>query len=619
MDLTAASNRGYLDEAILNLSKPAADMPENHSTRAMCLNNLGKAYEFRFQYSDSKSDDDFNNALTNFELALKLDSAAPMLRVTAGYRGMVLSWPKNPTKAIEFLELTTNLLPTISPRLLNRADQQDNIATFAGFASIGASILLETGRDTFDAIKIMEASRGVMSSLQLETRIDTSCLEDYDKDLAAEFIALRDLLDSPPTDLLATPKTSINLEKKMERRITASKRLNEILLEIHTVEQLNDLILGLSEQSLKSLAETGPIVTVNVSSIRSDALIVTKNRIWNCRLPELHHTTVLEQARTYLDTLREDSPIRRKKTNRFLHTMLKWLWDYAVGPILSELGIASKKEDWPRIWWVPVGLMSIFPLHAAGDHSGKTDENALDRVILSYSTTMKSLSHSRKLSQTSTNSGSQKAVFIAMSSTPNERDLVFAEPEVTQLLSLIPETTCQKTTFKSPAYKTDVLQALTDCNIAHFSCHGIIDNSNPSNTSLLLTDWESNPLTVADINVLKLSNAQLACLSACHASSNRTIDLLDEGIHLTGAFQMAGFPRSIGSLWQVDDERSGMVSKIVWENMLGVDGTIDYGKAAEGLHKAVRALREAARWVEGVEMRFDDQPVVWAPFIYMGV
>ncbi|EHL02908.1 hypothetical protein M7I_0873 [Glarea lozoyensis 74030] len=170
-----------------------------------------------------------------------------------------------------------------------------------------------------------------------------------------------------------------------------------------------------------------------------------------------------------------------------------------------------------------------------------------------------------------------------MSSTPNERDLVFAEPEVTQLLSLIPETTCQKTTFKSPAYKTDVLQALTDCNIAHFSCHGIIDNSNPSNTSLLLTDWEN------------------------------------EGIHLTGAFQMAGFPRSIGSLWQVDDERSGMVSKIVWENMLGVDGTIDYGKAAEGLHKAVRALREAARWVEGVEMRFDDQPVVWAPFIYMGV
>jgi CHAT domain-containing protein len=141
----------------------------------------------------------------------------------------------------------------------------------------------------------------------------------------------------------------------------------------------------------------------------------------------------------------------------------------------------------------------------------------------------------------------------------------------------------------------------------------------PSNSSLLLSDWETSSLTVADINALKITKAQLAYLSACHASSNRVLDLLDEGIHLTGAFQMAGFPQAIGTLWQVDDERSGVISQMVWDSMLNADGTVDFGKAAEGLHHAVRTLREQTRWVDGVEIRFSDQPIVWAPFIHMGI
>jgi len=164
-----------------------------------------------------------------------------------------------------------------------------------------------------------------------------------------------------------------------------------------------------------------------------------------------------------------------------------------------------------------------------------------------------------------------------------------------------------------------VLPALQDCSIAHFSCHGIIDHSDPSNSSLLLSDWEANPLTVADVNALKLTKAQLAYLSACHASSSRELNLLDEGIHLTGAFQMAGFPRVIGSLWQVDDERSGVVSQMVWKRMLNADGTVDFDKAAEGLHHAVRALREQTRRIDGVVRKFSDQPIVWAPFIHMGI
>ena len=63
-------------------------------------------------------------------------------------------------------------------------------------------------------------------------------------------------------------------------------------------------------------------------------------------------------------------------------------------------------------------------------------------------------------------------------------------------------------------------------------------------------------------------------------SSSRVLALLDEGIRLTGAFQMVVFPQAIGTLWQIDHERSVQDSGMVWETILndgGCNGTRKYG------------------------------------------
>jgi tetratricopeptide (TPR) repeat protein len=615
LKLSSTENLEHLNKAIEVLQTAADGMPKDFSTRAMCLNDLGKAYELRFKQTIVL--DDFKEAVRNYDVALNLNSAPPMLRVMAGYRGATLTWRIDLSTAVEFVKEATKLLPTISPRILNRSDQQDNIATFSGLASYGASILLESGSEAFEALQTLELSRGVMNSLLLESRIDTDDLEKYYPDLAEEFKSLRDQLDSPSASFPTATDVPIGVKLDMERRIAASKRLNELINKIRLDNKIEGVFLGLSKEDLQSLSDTGALVTINVSEIRSDALIAIRDRLWHLRLPDLHEADVLEQAQKFLETLENDTPVIRKKTNKSLHDIFQWLWDAAVGPIMSELGVVGMTQKLPRIWWIPVGLMSIFPIHAAGDHSGKTDENALDRVLSSYATTIRSLSYSRAIKKP-TSTTSNKAVFIAMPVTPNQNDLPFAETEVSHLISQIPSENISKVSFKSPAYKHEVLPALQDCHVAHFSCHGVVDLADPSASSLLLSDWETNPLTVSDINALKLKNAQLACLSACHASGNRVLNLLDEGIHLTGAFQMAGFPQAIGTLWQVDDERSGQISKGVWEGMLSNNEVVNFEKAAVGLHHAVRQLRERTRWVEGVEKRFPDQPVVWAPFVHMG-
>lgn len=611
----ATNNLGYLNEAITILQTAADEMPRDFSTRAMCLNDLGKAYELRF--GKSNLFDDFRAAVTSYQFALDLDSAPPMLRLIAGYRGAILTWQMDLPKASSFVKEAVKLLPLISPRILNRPDQQDNIATFSGFASYGASILLQSGSASSEALQTLELSRGIMNSLLLEARIDIIDLERYDPGLAEEFKDVRDQLESRSVSKASDFPLGIKLD--MERRIAAAKRLNQIIEELRSNKEIGGTLFGPTIVDMQSLSEAGPIVTVNVSEIRSDALIVAGNRIWHLQLSNLHQADVLQNAHEYLEVLESDTPVTRKKTNRSLHKLCQWLWDVAVGPILSEIGVIGRTREWPQIWWIPVGLMSIFPIHAAGDHSGKSDNNALDRVISSYATTIKSLHTSRQINDKRSSTTFIRAAFIAMSETPSQHDLAFADEEVNHLISRIPDSSVQKIVFKSPAYKRDVLPVLQDCSIAHFSCHGIVDLSDPSASSLLLSDWETNPLTISDVNALKLPNARLAYLSACHASSNRALALLDEGIHLTGAFQMAGFPRAIGTLWQVDDERSVQVSERVWETMLNDDGMVSFGKAAEGLHHAVRRLREQTRWVEGVEMEFPDQPIVWAPPFHMGI
>lgn len=71
-----------------------------------------------------------------------------------------------------------------------------------------------------------------------------------------------------------------------------------------------------------------------------------------------------------------------------------------------------------------------------------------------------------------------------------------------------------------------------------------------------MADWQTNPLTVQDLVAMKFHQNPplLAYLSACSTGDNQELELLDEGIHLIDACQLAGFQHVIRSLWEVSDK-----------------------------------------------------------------
>src|SRR5436190_676636 len=92
---------------------------------------------------------------------------------------------------------------------------------------------------------------------------------------------------------------------------------------------------------------------------------------------------------------------------------------------------------------------------------------------------------------------------------------------------------------------------------------------------------------------LKISKIffQKAFLSACHTADVRVEELLDEGIHIAGAWQLAGFSYVLATLWRVDDAHSVEVARDVYSGMVGPD-MIHVDRSAESLHRAIRRLRE---------------------------
>ena len=226
-----------------------------------------------------------------------------------------------------------------------------------------------------------------------------------------------------------------------------------------------------------------------------------------------------------------------------LSAVLEWLWDVAAGPILDKLGYqhtpATKdKEAWPRVWWVPSGLLGLLPLHAAGYHRRPPGPNGnrrtvMDRVISSYTPTVRALGYAREA--TTASAPTERALIVAMPTTPGiDSPLYYVADEAELVRQRLPGATLLIENPPATAHlptKATVLAHLGACAIAHFACHGHSHPSDPSQSLLLLHDHDTDPLTVASLAPIRLDHARLAYLSACRTAFSSATKLIDEAIH----------------------------------------------------------------------------------------
>lgn len=363
---------------------------------------------------------------------------------------------------------------------------------------------------------------------------------------------------------------------------------------------------------LLAQADHGPVVTFNISRYRSDALLLTTDGITALELPGLTHSALIDRINTFYQALATAtdptaSGQDRRAAQAQMRETLQWLWRTAAEPVLHALGHhrgPAPGAVWPRVWWVPGGLLGLLPLHAAGYHTDPPDplrRTVLDRVVSSYTPTIRALRYARQRVQPRPTA--DQALIVAMPTTPGvDGPLHYVRDEAALLGSCLarpllfigPDTSdADPATIGGNApTKAAVLEHLPGCAIAHFACHGASHPTDPSKSRLLLHDHHDDPLDVASLAPVDLDHAELAYLSACSTAVTATTQLLDEAIHLASAFQLAGFPHVIGTLWQINDHTAVQTAAAFYNTISTGNGTVDTKQAPHALHHAVRALRD---------------------------
>ena len=412
---------------------------------------------------------------------------------------------------------------------------------------------------------------------------------------------------------------------RVTRRHEAVRELDELEAEIRRKDGFPRFQLPPPSADFMTLARPigGPIVAFSVSILRSDAIIVTQAEIKALSLPRLDYHTLEEMSRILSNGLMKGP--KRTMPDR-LHKfkgVLLWLWEAAVEPVLQELNFIQhvSKHDgtpMPRIWWISNGRMGMMPIHAAGDYASNPKVITSNYVISSYTPTIKSLAYARrKVSEVHGRPGNNVLIVgnsLGTSRIPSKGGLseVRAETEVIgRIVKGAIDTVCS---IPHPPLKKTVLDNLSSCNIAHFSCHGVNDPGNPCNSHLLLPGpggAEADPLRIKELSNRNLDRSMLAYLSACHTANYTSDTLLDESIHIASGFQLAGFPHVVGTLWEANDFKAREVATEFYQNLfnfLDSGRGFEDGIVPEALHRAVGSLRK----------EFEDNPILWAPFIHLG-
>ncbi|MGW0335646.1 CHAT domain-containing protein [Streptomyces sp. NPDC003011] len=501
------------------------------------------------------------------------------------------------------------------------ADLPDRLAG-TSLARTACAVALAAGR-TEQAAALLEQGRAVLMGQDLQARSDVSDLAAVHPHAAREFTALaRRLRETETAEAAGAPDDGPDSRRRhvagaadgpgeaarIRHQHAVAEEWQRLLARIRGLDGFERFLLPPSAEQMRREAEQGPIVLINIDRLRSDALVVTAQGI---RLVHLDATEgrLAHTARRFLTAVSAgagESRARRKEAAETVFDTLEWLWDTIAEPVLAAAGLTrpipegTPRGAVPRLWWSASGPLAHLPLHAAGHHRAAAlgdGRSVLDRVASSYTPSIRALRHARQAPAAGPSAGPFLAVRRPTGADGREGASVAEVAAMARTLGGL------RTVQGADATVQRVLTELSSAATVHFACHGLSDAEDPSRSHLELADGR---LGVLDVARGHLPHAQLAVLLACHTT--RTDRLPDEAVHLTSAFQTAGYPQVVGALWESTDLVSVRLTERLYRTLRTFGGGLDVTDTARAVHGIVRELRA----------RHAGSPRVWAPYVHTG-
>ncbi|KAJ7796292.1 TPR-like protein [Mycena leptocephala] len=450
---------------------------------------------------------------------------------------------------LDAYRMSLDLLPVLAWLGLSIKDRHYHIVRARKVARNAATAAIAVGLPGV-AVEWLEQGRSIIWGQLLNLRTPTSCL-------AEKFIFLSAQLEGTGIRGGETNATNSSTQApNAQRSHDQALERNTLLEDIRRLEGFDRFLLPKAMSELSKAAQGGPVVILNLSDDRCDALALSPGTpdVIHIFLPEFTPEHAENLSRSLHGLVHNRGRNERLLGHREGHLdpeeafalVLSELWTKLVKPVLNALNITTPRtHNFQRIWWCPT---------------------ALGFVISSYTPSFRPRSQSQKRFQ---------VLVVAQPSAQGQTYIPGTQAEITSIQ--------RHATGKVPVLRLDVNMAtvdnvqagMRDSSWVHFACHG----------------------------------ADFAFLSACQTATGDEV-LQEEAVHLAGGILAAGYRGVIATMWTIMDSDAPQVASDVYEHLFQ-DSLPDSGRAAEALHFAIKRLREGS----GNRKSFSH----WVPFIHVGV
>ena len=620
-DVDLENSIKYADLAVYATDK-------NHPTQARRLTVLGDGYKERYYIAASEGD--LQEAFRCYARSLHHLCSPPLERIISGKRAADLAM-KNKAwdDAARYLKECLELLPRVILKTNSLDDHLSRFQVLSMLGPISASVFLRAGKSALESLQALEKCRSIVASLVMNSRSDVSLLKEHDSDLYGRYCNLRAAvaetifhrIDNGAMSMPVSPTKMASIALQNEQNVQELEKVEE---EIRKRPGFVRFQLALTENELYELAQRGPIVSFNITEYGSHALIVTSKSIKALSLPRISQEDLFQYISSMPSGLNSSRDAKIKFgdieaiSSGSQEDSLRSLWEFCVEPVLKELGflkVHKPDDQLPELWWVGGGLMTLLPLHAAGDCQLESPSNTIKHVVSSYATSLKALHFSRHKHWKPLKANNFSILIVAMPQTDGEKDLD-TDREIVEIQRHIGSSA--KIELLQRPSREEVVGRLPAHSVVHFACHGLSNSQYPDESGLLVGGEKVERLVIRDLQPINQQLAQLAYLSACSTAENSTgrfqvgdklylrgIHLIDEGIRLANTFQSIGFRHVIGTIWNASDPAAVAVAGKFYEHLIrNADSSSAISRA---LHEAVLSRRKTNNG------SFD-----WAPFVHVG-
>lgn len=594
-----------LDMALRLATAAVEAASQDPSERALALHTLGRVLLVRSGRAAAgtvapswprRNDRDLAAALDALRTAARLPGAPRQMRLGAAIEWALAAAPQAAdavsgesgwTDAADAYESAIDLLDLLAWHGLPREVRERQLGRLPGLGADAAASALASG-DVARALSLLERGRSVLWRQLLHLRDDFDELRDADPGLHRQLTELGMALVSDP---------GAQSGERGEERQRLAAQWDAAIAHARALPGLAGLLRQPSVDELILAAADAPVAVLNVSALRSDALLIAGGKTTVIPLPDVTPEEVRRQVLAHsvaLDAAARgprDDPLVIESADEVLLSVLDWIAGHVTGPVLNELARTGMLQSaGNQVRWCPTGLLSVLPLHAA----------AHDRVVSSYVPTLSGLIAAQR---GAAEADGQRMLIVAIRELPEQLGLARLDGAHEEAVLLAERFPGQHTRLEDrDATLRRALDALPTHALAHFSCHGLQSQKSPARSALQLYD---DQLTVEDLAQLRLSGT-LAFLSACDTAAG-AVALPDEAIHLAAAVQVAGFKHVVAALWPIADDITVDLTTSFYERITS-RGRVDAGLTAVALHAAVSE----------VKTRFPRRPSIWGAYAHFG-